>query len=612
VSINYTSTVAIKVEYQGREGAKQAQRDFDGLNRTLSGMPRGLGAVKGALGALAAAFTVKEVLAFGKSIVDLGDNMNDLRQKSGIGVQTLSDLKAAAEDNGMSFDSFEVSLKKFSVTLAKAQAGSAEAQSGFKALGLSLRNEDGSLKKTDQLLLEVADKFKNVEDGSAKAAVAVALAGKSGADLIPLLNGGREAIEGMGVQMSDNFVKESAKFNDELGRMKRNTQQFGVALAESLLPPLNRAIEKFNQWTQSIVRNRPFMQNLATAMRAAIGQQFLGSPTALFDSQEAAAAKGQPGKAAGSPSSPPKKSGTIDTRFLRSNAQGENQAQKEANALEKLRAEGEKDLALRKLEIDALFMTSAEREKASIKIKDEAEAKKAVIGFTKAGAKAYLEMNQKIIEQKQALVDLENQQRRSFGAGAKQALVEYSESIRDVAKQSKELFLRAFQGMEDALVNFVQTGKLSFADLARQIEADLIRIAIRQTIMRGIMSGLGAAFGGGAAFADGGVMTGSGPMPLKKYATGGIARSPQLALFGEGSQPEAFVPLPDGRSIPVTMQGGGSGGTNVEVNVHVSSAGASSQSERSDSSRGAELGKAISAAVTAELIKQRRPGGLLT
>lgn len=54
-------------------------------------------------------------------------------------------------------------------------------------------------------------------------------------------------------------------------------------------------------------------------------------------------------------------------------------------------------------------------------------------------------------------------------------------------------------------------------------------------------------------FADGGVMTPGGPLQLHRYAFGGIARRPQLALFGEGRLPEAFVPLPDGRSIPVTV-----------------------------------------------------------
>jgi hypothetical protein len=58
-------------------------------------------------------------------------------------------------------------------------------------------------------------------------------------------------------------------------------------------------------------------------------------------------------------------------------------------------------------------------------------------------------------------------------------------------------------------------------------------------------------------FAGGGIMSRAGPMPLKFYQTGGIARHPQAAVFGEGSNPEAYIPLPDGRSVPVSMRGGG-------------------------------------------------------
>lgn len=79
---------------------------------------------------------------------------------------------------------------------------------------------------------------------------------------------------------------------------------------------------------------------------------------------------------------------------------------------------------------------------------------------------------------------------------------------------------------------------------------------------------LGGLFGGGPSmvtgglggmavptFAMGGVMTSAGPLPLHAYAAGGVADRPQLAMFGEGSRPEAYVPLPDGRNIPVKMQG---------------------------------------------------------
>ena len=76
----------------------------------------------------------------------------------------------------------------------------------------------------------------------------------------------------------------------------------------------------------------------------------------------------------------------------------------------------------------------------------------------------------------------------------------------------------------------------------------------------GLGSGLTSTYGSGwNPFEAGGVMTAQGPIPLHMYATGGIARSPQVAIFGEGRKPEAYVPLPDGRSIPVTMAGGGGG-----------------------------------------------------
>jgi hypothetical protein len=69
----------------------------------------------------------------------------------------------------------------------------------------------------------------------------------------------------------------------------------------------------------------------------------------------------------------------------------------------------------------------------------------------------------------------------------------------------------------------------------------------------GLFSGIGDFLGGLFKFESGGIMTSAGALPLHRYASGGVADRPQLALFGEGRGPEAFVPLPDGRRIPVHM-----------------------------------------------------------
>ncbi|MFT4064271.1 phage tail tape measure C-terminal domain-containing protein [Paraburkholderia sp.] len=89
------------------------------------------------------------------------------------------------------------------------------------------------------------------------------------------------------------------------------------------------------------------------------------------------------------------------------------------------------------------------------------------------------------------------------------------------------------------------------------------------------ISGSGSLFGVTAGmFANGGIMTSVGEVQLRKYANGGVANSPQLAIYGEGSMPEAYVPLPDGRTIPVTIsnsESSSTGGTGqmpaVTVNV---------------------------------------------
>jgi len=141
----------------------------------------------------------------------------------------------------------------------------------------------------------------------------------------------------------------------------------------------------------------------------------------------------------------------------------------------------------------------------------------------------------------------------------------------------------------------------------------------------GGLAGLGGSFAGffggfgdtaGLAagvpmFANGGIMSSLGSLPLNLYAGGGIANSPQMAVFGEGRMNEAYVPLPDGRSIPVSMTGGG--GTNVTIQINVASDGSSQNkaSGKDDGGMWQKMAGHIQEVVREELVSNRRPGGLL-
>lgn len=195
-------------------------------------------------------------------------------------------------------------------------------------------------------------------------------------------------------------------------------------------------------------------------------------------------------------------------------------------------------------------------------------------------------------------------------------LEKQAEQLAEVQERNKQIAQGVAQAIGDGLGDvfdllFTKTENWGqalldiSANILKQIAQQLFQIMVIAPIVNAITGGIGRWIG--VKFATGGIMTDRGPVPLKKYASGGIATSPQLAIFGEGRLPEAYVPLPDGRRIPVAMQNGGGGG-NVSVNVSVDASG--SQVSGSPS-QGDQLGRAIANAVQLEIVKQKRPGGLL-
>jgi lambda family phage tail tape measure protein len=132
--------------------------------------------------------------------------------------------------------------------------------------------------------------------------------------------------------------------------------------------------------------------------------------------------------------------------------------------------------------------------------------------------------------------------REEFKVGSKDAFTKFKEDATDAGKQAADSFSTFTSGMEDAFVQFVQTGKLSFKSLANSIIADLVRIAVRRAIVAAIGGPLGSLFG----MANGGPVQGATPI-----------------VVGERG-PELFVPQSAGKIISNSaLKGSGqnSGGT---------------------------------------------------
>lgn len=148
------------------------------------------------------------------------------------------------------------------------------------------------------------------------------------------------------------------------------------------------------------------------------------------------------------------------------------------------------------------------------------------------------------------------------------------------------LFEPAKGGFEEMAANFGKTIQRMIAEAAAAQLAKSLFGTMGQATAGGGAGSWGwvgqAASWAASFFADGGVMTAGGPVALRRYAGGGIANSPQLAMFGEGSTPEAYVPLPDGRRIPVAMHGGG--GMTINQTIYAGAGTDSAQVRRSAAS----------------------------
>ena len=230
--------------------------------------------------------------------------------------------------------------------------------------------------------------------------------------------------------------------------------------------------------------------------------------------------------------------------------------------------------------------------------------------------------------------------------GATSAFQNYLESARDVAGQTKSLFTNAFSSMEDAIVNFALTGKLSFADFAKSIIADMARIAARQAASSALSSLFGMAasaagsyFGGAASagstqagytsgtdfssyqanggmwsggvqmFADGGAFTNS---IVSKPTAFGMAGG-QAGMMGEAG-PEAIMPLTRtaGGALGVRALGGGQSSSNNQVVIQQSFAVPAGQGGASDADSQAvaqAYAKSAKQGAQEQIAKDLRPGG---
>lgn len=240
-------------------------------------------AINHTLGAIGIGVSVAGITAFVKATIDGADNINKMSQKIGIGVSQLSGLAHAAALSDVEISALSSSVGKFNKGIAEAAAtGKGGVAEAFKALGISAKGANGELKSSDVLLKEVAGKFEGMEDGAGKTALAMAMFGKSGADMIPMLNAGSRGIQEMqdeaqklGVVLDEQTAKSAEAFNDNLTRMTAGLRGMTTQVLARALP----AMENFSGMVIQTAKDTESMQQAADTLTA--GLKILASGAAI-------------------------------------------------------------------------------------------------------------------------------------------------------------------------------------------------------------------------------------------------------------------------------------------------------------------------------------------
>jgi len=254
------------------------------ITADASGVPRGVAVAQGALRGLQAQLGSLEAAsakglslsgmagiglsataaaaAIGASVkaaADYGDQLDNMAQRTGVAVEELARLQYAAKLSDTSTEALGKGIGNLSKLMVGAAYGGAESGKLFERFGISLRNADGTMRSTTEVLYDLSDVFTAMPDGPEKTALAMEVFGKKmGAELIPLLNQGSAGLRAMGDEaerlglvLNAEQTKAAADFNDNLDRLAMLSKSVAVNLGNLLIPSLNQIMGEMNAAAKS-------------------------------------------------------------------------------------------------------------------------------------------------------------------------------------------------------------------------------------------------------------------------------------------------------------------------------------------------------------------------
>lgn len=199
--------------------------------------------------------------AAANKVAESTDRIDKMSQQLGMSREGFQKWEFVLSQSGVSIDNMSTGMKTLVQKMQASTTAGSASQATFKKLGVNVKNANGEFKDQEQVFNEVVVALQGMEDGVDKAAISQELFGRSGQELLPLLNATAESTEelmnkaeDLGLVLSDETVDAGVKFTDSMDQIKRTMGTVGTEIAADLLP----TFQKMADWT---VENLPMIKD---------------------------------------------------------------------------------------------------------------------------------------------------------------------------------------------------------------------------------------------------------------------------------------------------------------------------------------------------------------
>ncbi len=216
--------------------------------------------------------SVKETIAY-------GEELDRLHKISGVSSEDLSKMGYAAEQEHASLEGLAQGMK----FVSRNAVGNADA---FKKIGIEVKDSNGQLKSSKDLLMDLSDYMANTSiNQTKKQAVAIQLLGRSGTELVPFLSMGRAEIarlgdeaERLGIVMNDVRTAELERLGDLEGKLQATTKGLRMEIGVFMIPAMEywtKKIQALDQWFIKINKDANLAQAKDNVSSYALAVQHL-------------------------------------------------------------------------------------------------------------------------------------------------------------------------------------------------------------------------------------------------------------------------------------------------------------------------------------------------